>query len=85
MINRRKFLKQLVGGIAVGAVVRTWPFRVFSFPSELVATPMEISSYSSYSIKYSGTINHVDTSFIRMLNAGMEYIWDDPKFGALKV
>jgi hypothetical protein len=34
-MNRRNFLGSLVGGIAAGAAVRTWPFRVYSFPSEL--------------------------------------------------
>lgn len=29
----------MVGGIAVGAAVRTWPFRVFSFPTEIHAAP----------------------------------------------
>jgi len=33
-MNRRNFLRSLVGGVAVGAAVRTWPFRVYSFPSE---------------------------------------------------
>lgn len=32
-MNRRKFISTLVGGIAASAAVRTWPFRVFSFPS----------------------------------------------------
>jgi hypothetical protein len=30
-MNRRNFLSTLVGGIAVGAAERTFPFRVFSF------------------------------------------------------
>lgn len=34
-MNRRKFLNSLVGGIAASAAVRTFPFRVFSFPSEI--------------------------------------------------
>ncbi len=33
-MNRRNFLGMLVGGIAASAAVRTWPFRVYSFPSE---------------------------------------------------
>jgi hypothetical protein len=32
-VNRRSFLRTMVGGVAVGAAVRTFPFRVFSFPS----------------------------------------------------
>jgi hypothetical protein len=34
MIQRRDFIRQLIGGIAVTAAVRTWPFRVYSFPSK---------------------------------------------------
>jgi hypothetical protein len=34
-MNRRSFLGTLVGGIAATAAVRTWPFRVFSFPAEI--------------------------------------------------
>lgn len=33
-MERRNFLKLIVGGVAAGAAVRTWPFRVFSFPTE---------------------------------------------------
>ena len=44
MIDRRAFLKTLVGGVAVGAVaVREWPFRVYSFPAEVkVATTADL-------------------------------------------
>jgi hypothetical protein len=35
-MNRRNFLG-LVGGVSMAAAVRTWPFRVYSFPSEIVA------------------------------------------------
>jgi len=34
-VNRRGFLQSLVGGIAATAAVRIWPFRVYSFPSEI--------------------------------------------------
>lgn len=33
-MNRRKFLGMLAGGVAASAAVRTFPFRVFSFPNE---------------------------------------------------
>src|SRR5712671_3555595 len=32
-MDRRNFLRTLVGGVAVAAAVRTFPFRVYSFPS----------------------------------------------------
>jgi len=37
-------MRSLVGGVAVAAAVRTWPFRVYSFSSEIVK-PQEISTY----------------------------------------
>ena len=33
-LSRRGFLG-LIGGVAAGAAVRSWPFRVFSFPTEV--------------------------------------------------
>ncbi len=39
-MDRRNFLKTLVGGVAATAAVRSFPFRVFSFPTEIVAPPM---------------------------------------------
>lgn len=34
-MDRRSFLKMIVGGVATAAAVRTFPFRVFSFPKEV--------------------------------------------------
>jgi hypothetical protein len=34
-MDRRKFLTTLIGGVAASAAVRTFPFRVFSFPKEI--------------------------------------------------
>jgi hypothetical protein len=34
-MNRRNFLRLIVGGIAAGAAARTFPFRVYSFPVEI--------------------------------------------------
>lgn len=34
-MNRRNFLSMMVGGVAAAAAVRTFPFRVFSFPKEI--------------------------------------------------
>lgn len=31
-MNRRAFLGTLIGGVAAAAAVRTFPFRVYSFP-----------------------------------------------------
>lgn len=38
-MNRRNFLTTLVGGVAVAAAVRTWPFRVYSFPTDIKVVP----------------------------------------------
>jgi hypothetical protein len=40
--SRRNFLRMLIGGVAAGAAVRTWPFRVFSFPSEIVTPDLSL-------------------------------------------
>lgn len=34
-MNRRSFFKSMIGGVATAAAVRTFPFRVFSFPTAL--------------------------------------------------
>jgi hypothetical protein len=34
-MDRRLFLKQLTSGIAIAAAVRAWPFRVYSFPTDI--------------------------------------------------
>ena len=33
-MDRRSFFHSMVGGVATAAPVRTWPFRVYSFPIE---------------------------------------------------
>ena len=38
-MNRRNFLSTLIGGVATAAAVRTFPFRVFSFPKEITIYP----------------------------------------------
>jgi hypothetical protein len=34
-MDRRSFLRSMIGGVAAATAVRTFPFRVFSFPSEI--------------------------------------------------
>jgi hypothetical protein len=34
-MNRRNFLGTVVGGVAASAAIRTWPFRVYSFPKDI--------------------------------------------------
>lgn len=45
-MDRRNFLRDLVGGLAATAVVRSFPFRVFSFPSEIVLPEVLLISLS---------------------------------------
>lgn len=60
-VNRRDFLCTMIGGVAATAAVRTWPFRVFSFPSE-IARPRVIwkalgarsANYLENGFKYRG-------------------------------
>ena len=43
-MDRRNFLSTLIGGVAATAAVRTFPFRVFSFPKEItIYPPLEFS------------------------------------------
>ena len=41
-MNRRKFFGLMVGGIVASAAVRAFPFRVYSFPTQ-VAQPDEMA------------------------------------------
>lgn len=34
-MNRRDFLGVIVGGVAISTAVRSWPFRVYSFPRDV--------------------------------------------------
>ena len=40
-MNRRGFLGMMIGGVAAVAAVRTYPFRVFSFPAEILVPEIE--------------------------------------------
>lgn len=44
-MDRRKFLGTIVGGVAATAAVRTWPFRVYSFPTNIVTLPRQVFRY----------------------------------------
>jgi hypothetical protein len=66
MNNRRGFLKMmggLVGGVAASAAVRTFPFRVFSFPTEI--KPVTFGDYNDY-VNFSNFI-YYDKEFIEVL------------------
>jgi hypothetical protein len=43
-MNRRSFLRSMFGGVAAAAAVRTFPFRVFSFPKEIVVPAQRLDN-----------------------------------------
>ena len=49
-MDRRTFLRSVVGGVAIASTTRTWPFRVFSFPQEVVINP--IMDINAITLKY---------------------------------
>jgi len=50
-MNRRGFIGMMAGGVAVGAAVRTFPFRVYSFPTDIkIASASEFPAWM-YSAK----------------------------------
>lgn len=56
-MNRRSFLNTLVGGIAAGAAVRTWPFRVFSFPATVAIPQHRFNFIKGYYPLHSFTVD----------------------------
>jgi len=62
-MNRRDFLKGLlgglVGGVAAVEAVRTWPFRVYSFPQEIfVPKPIPVVLYDA-GVEQAYIVNYV--------------------------
>jgi hypothetical protein len=71
-MNRRHFFNSLIGGIAATAAVRTWPFRVYSFPSDLTWAGTDITVYSQKELddvvsKYEATQEPEWAALIRSL------------------
>ena len=51
-MDRRNFLRSMVGGVAAAAAVRTFPFRVFSFPNRITRwVGIDWANGSSFSTK----------------------------------
>jgi hypothetical protein len=50
-MDRRSFLRTMVGGLAAGAAVRTWPFRVYSFPTDL-GRPVDMFEYMHWGFSH---------------------------------
>lgn len=74
MQNRRNFLKMLVGGVAVAAAVPSFPFRVFSFPTEIkplniLAGDDLIAGWVSYRFYFTTTMPPDVCRRIRYINS----------------
>lgn len=73
-MNRRGFLTKLIGGVAASAAVRTFPFRVFSFPAAIAKPTFEelaalhcnaMMDYLTYSMRLWERVPH---SHCRIIN-----------------
>jgi hypothetical protein len=71
-INRRNFLGMTIGGVAASAAVRTWPFRVFSFPSEV--KPVSFSEYFLNAFHLANGNPRNEVIFDRMLGVHFEFM-----------
>jgi len=54
----------MFGGVVVGAAVRTWPFRVYSFPTEI-----SVPAFSLEKLQYLTTI-YYSKEAIQLLQQG---------------
>lgn len=71
-MNRRGFLRSLVGGVAATAAVRTFPFRVFSFPAE-IRKPTVVELAAQHMDAMSAAVSDLffaDTPFLAYLRRG---------------
>lgn len=62
-MNRRNFMRSLVGGVAAAAAVRTFPFRVFSFPTEIVVPPLQVH-ISEIGVLNAETLKVIDSEML---------------------
>jgi len=46
-MDRRNFIRMLAQGVAATTAVRTFPFRVYSFPAEVVAPNFDLITYTT--------------------------------------
>jgi hypothetical protein len=50
-MDRRNFLRSLIGGVAATAAVRTFPFRVYSFPAEIEPVKVIQENFSMFDVQ----------------------------------
>jgi hypothetical protein len=68
----------IVGGVAATAAARSWPFRIFSFPSEIKPGNYSVDSGGVYTFaggKWGKSPIEVATITIRDLNIMVEKAW----------
>src|SRR5712664_4313309 len=56
-MNRRSFFRSMIGGVAATVAVRTWPFRIYSFPPLIKPVAIDFG-YSPFS--FAGLPMYVD-------------------------
>lgn len=73
-MNRRNFLGTLIGGVAAAAAVRTWPFRVYSFPGDIGEPDLfdATRSYRSYWMSFM-FMPPIPPELIRYMEAAQKY------------
>ena len=76
-MNRRAFLGSLIGGVAATAAVRTWPFRVFSFPSELAAPSSGVEILAANRILTIAEITHENLRILENSISFTKYVARD--------
>ena len=70
-MNRRGFLSLLVGGVAAAAAERAFPFRVFSFPSQVVEPSFDaITAATLADLKADVPYFFLDTPLLKYLKRG---------------
>jgi hypothetical protein len=80
-MDRRKFLGLMVGGVAASAAVRTFPFRVFSFPKNITLAalisgyrdPVEVAIY--YGGPFGGEFTLIEQISLAEAKARYGYEW----------
>lgn len=63
-MDRRKFLSALIGGVAAGAAVRTFPLRVYSFPTKITIADWQGGSISELPVALQSPLMRTDASLM---------------------
>ena len=86
-LSRRGFLGTMIGGVAASAAVRTFPFRVFSFPETVkVAQPLTLRFIRAYDPMADKMISRWDvlSGFGKLTPYGMDFCkMDEVNSGSL--